>query len=230
MLYAADDVGRHAINVAHVGDTRAYLAMRLILSNESAAGGIASNGSTSVPMEGVEEERTEDRLFCYDASSSNSTGPNRARTVSACFEDDREGENDSNGGKHGTEGDDDEMLFAMPVEDDNVTADDAPEQGIFSSNANGNNINSSKPSASKTPNSSILIYFREALSCCIKSLTMLKGSVNALQQILAELNRSNLVSFPPNAVPSSAEMERGCDNTAMDDILTVCLFVINAQR
>jgi len=204
MLSAADDVGRRAINVAHVGDTRAYLAMRLIFSNETASAGIACNGSTSVPMEGVEEE---DRLSCHDAASSISAGPNRARTVSACFEDDREGDNHYNGAEHGIEEEDDEMPFAMPIEEDDVATDDATEEDIFGSNANANHGNSSKPAAVRTPNSSILSYFREALSCYIKSLSMLKGSVNASQQILAELNRSNLASIPPTAVSSSTEME-----------------------
>jgi hypothetical protein len=49
MLSAAEDVGRRAVTVAHLGDTRAYLAMRLIM-----AGSLQSSSST--PMEGVEED------------------------------------------------------------------------------------------------------------------------------------------------------------------------------
>ncbi len=52
MLAAAEDVGRRAINVAHVGDTRAYLAMKLIIANEN----MSSLHSSGTPMEGVVEE------------------------------------------------------------------------------------------------------------------------------------------------------------------------------
>merc|ERR1712038_322845 len=54
MLAAADDVGRRAVNVAHVGDTRAYLAMKMIMSSTDC--GSVSSALSVTPMEGVEEE------------------------------------------------------------------------------------------------------------------------------------------------------------------------------
>ena len=75
MLSAADDVGRRAINVADVGDTRAYFAMKLLVSNESSSSSYVGN-SSSVPMDDVEEGATS-----HD-SCSNSSFPNRAWTVS----------------------------------------------------------------------------------------------------------------------------------------------------
>ena len=49
MLATAEDVGRRAVAVAHLGDTRAYLAMRLIVLNEN-----PGSFQSSTPMEGLE--------------------------------------------------------------------------------------------------------------------------------------------------------------------------------
>ena len=96
MLAAADDVGRRAINVAHVGDTRAYIAMRLIFASEGSV-------SQSSRMEGVEEE-TEGIM--------GNDGFNRARAISADHSSSRftGSEQDDYG--------DDEMPFAMAFDDE----------------------------------------------------------------------------------------------------------------
>jgi len=55
MLQAAEDIARRAINVAHVGDVRAYMAMRYFVSESgdaSNAGTVSVGGSTSSGGEG----------------------------------------------------------------------------------------------------------------------------------------------------------------------------------
>jgi hypothetical protein len=55
MLAAAEDIGRRAITVAHLGDVRAYLAMGLLVAQREESQ--VSSMSTGTPMEGVDEER-----------------------------------------------------------------------------------------------------------------------------------------------------------------------------
>lgn len=58
MLAAAEDIGRRAITVAHLGDVRAYLAMELLVAKREESQ--ISSMSTGTPMEGVDEERNSD--------------------------------------------------------------------------------------------------------------------------------------------------------------------------
>ncbi len=184
MLSAADDVGRRAINVAHVGDMRAYLAMRLMLSHEN-----TSVHSSSGSMEGVEKEQ-DSRVSTTCTPHDDVTVPSRrpraismdqslTKRNSTCSDDE----------------DDDEMPFAMPLEEEEeenpisnllaVRNADYPEQA--------NEKNSSKSQTVPTQ-LIILSHFKEALLCYLKTLTMLKGSLSASQQILAQLNRENALS------------------------------------
>merc|ERR1711933_165322 len=52
MIATAEDVGRRAVSVAHLGDSRAYLGMRLLFKTNEEGSSLLS----STPMEGVEEE------------------------------------------------------------------------------------------------------------------------------------------------------------------------------
>jgi len=204
MLSAADDVGRRAINVAHVGDMRAYLAMRLLISpaNDS-----ISLHSSSGPMEGVEEEDIHRTASGHDCC----TTINRARTISVdqslsrrnsnCFEEEEE--------------DDDEMPFAMPLEEEDD--DDRISNLLAVQNTSG--INRSEAAASgnnsKQPliptSTMILSHFREALSCYIKSLSMLKGSLNASQQILAQLKSASAAAITASGNESFLQFRSRCD-------------------
>jgi hypothetical protein len=225
MLAAAEDVGRRAINVAHVGDTRAYLAMKLIIANEN----LSSLHSSGTPMEGVVEECDN----YNDDGNSNGNGNGS--------DDDDDNDNDNNyGGCFGelTNDDslsclmaqtkrgravstdqtdeDDEMPFAMPSAEDESSSikpitgsKDNKERQPPTVISSVNSVNSSK-TASKTSNSTIQAHFREALSCYIKSLTMLKGSVNASQRILVELNSIG-ASSGLNEMESINHFKRRCE-------------------
>ncbi len=178
ILSAADDVGRRAINVAHVGDVRAYLAMRLIISNEN-----TSLQTTFDPMESVEEE-SQDKTPSVDDSSPST----RVRTISVDLSIQRR---NSNCSIDNEDEEDDEMPFAMPLEEHNgsplsnllaVRALDNSEDDVRSNYSEVKHISTS---------ASILAHFREALSCYIKTLSMLRSSVNACQQILSQLEVQN---------------------------------------
>jgi len=220
MLAAAEDVGRRAINVAHVGDTRAYLAMKLIIANEN----LSSLHSSGTPMEGVVEEcgYGEDRDGedggngggCFgeltsddNISYSSMAHSKRGRAVST---DQMEGEDG--------EDEDDEMPFAMPSSEDEfnsaknfMVAKDTKDGQQHHPPTVISSVNSSK-TTTKTSNHTIQVHFREALSCYIKSLTMLKGSVNASQRILVELN-SILTSPTSNESESINQFKKRCETS-----------------
>ena len=206
MLSAAEDVGRRAINVVHVGDTRAYLAMRSLMANTE------MSCSSGIPMEGVVEEKDdneddENGSFFNQVPNNNdgiaagsSILSKRVRAVST---------DQSDGG----EDEDDEMPFAIP------TADDEP-ISTKSKDLNGKHQNSVTVISdantfqyqTKTPVETIQMYFREAMTCYIKSLTMLKGSVHASQRILDELNSIGNMSAG-NEMESMNQFKKRCETS-----------------
>lgn len=185
MLSAADDVGRRAINVAHVGDTRAYLAMRLMISYD------AKSMQSSSGMESLVEE-TDEQLAEHDEF----TIPNRSRTVSAdnvqCDDEDE----------------DDEMPFAMPLEQDD---DDGSSKVLTVRKNSSEEENVRGKSNSKSSNAAILAHFRQALSCYMKALSMLKSSVHASQQVLSEIQRCVTSSSPSSATETFGNFRSRCD-------------------
>ena len=191
MLATAEDVGRRAVAVAHLGDTRAYLAMRLIVLNEN-----PGSFQSSTPMEGLEEEN-EEGSNDGDTTSSNTllASPGRRRTVST---DRSSGSRSSSRQRSNStrmeeeDYDDDEMPFAVSLDDDDENASLVPMP-----TGQGNDVSKiAKASRRRSSGSSIdqisthaliHVHFREALSCYIKALSMIKGAVGATQRVLAEL-------------------------------------------
>jgi hypothetical protein len=208
MLSAAEDVGRRAVTVAHLGDTRAYLAMRLIMAS-------SLQSSSSAPMEGVEEETDAQCRDGGDTTSSNAmvTTCRRRATSSdrpASMEEDDDEE-------------DDEMPFALSADSDtdpggaltpmlaaHVSRGSSvinPKRGLVGGNR------SSPPSSAM-----IQAHFREALSCYVKALSMIKGAVGATQRVLAELElegqacaASGPKSSPSDASNHLSSLKRRCE-------------------
>lgn len=206
MLAAAEDVGRRAVNVAHVGDTRAYLAMKIIMSNDS-----DSLFSATTPMEGVEEESDEvgEGVFgCPDgASSAYLSGRARCvsvdRSLSKQVKSNTKDDNDE-------DDEDDEMPFAMA----STSSDSSLAPPAIIGRTNNSEFPTSSSSTTKAVGSSLhptLIqeHFREALKCYLKALSMLKGSVNASKCVTKELQV--LTSSLTNHNTSFAHLGRRCD-------------------
>jgi hypothetical protein len=217
MLATAEDVGRRAINVAHVGDTRAYAAMKLLVANENVSSIYSSSGT---PMEGVIEEDDDvndvggEGAGFWDDSQSLCSGTQmmeRGRAVSS----DQTFADEENGSDNDDE--DDEMPFAISSPEDDSNSIMIPKGG------NKKQIQqqlltpvigsiSAMKQTTRTSNASIQDDFRQALSCYIKSLTMLKGSVNASQRIIAELNSINgVVSSSTNERESINQFKKRCE-------------------
>jgi hypothetical protein len=173
MLATAEDVGRRAVTVAHLGDTRAYLGMRLVYMNEE-----GSSVLSGTPMEGVEEEPGENRShggLTDDSSSTEIMAPARRRSsVSAdkMITDARLEEEE-------------EMPFAISPEAASVALPTRSNLPVFNSRATGSS--SVKKQYGKPDPQSIRAHFGEALSCYLKALKMLKSSVGAAQRVSKDL-------------------------------------------
>lgn len=185
-LNVADDVGRRAINVAKVGDARAYLGIN--------GGGIASDDSShnslTTPMEGVEEQAVKEcPSLC---SSERSTHGERVRTVSDVDESSYRPTQDE------IDDDDDEMPFAMST----------PSQDSHKSFP----MTSAPKTIDETAQNSS-IHFREAFLCYMKALSMLKSSLHASQHVSHELSRiTENVGVDSNSL---VQLKAQCDRSSV---------------
>ena len=167
-LNAANDVGRRAINVAKVGDSRAQLGIQksTIPHDDS------SICSLNTPMEGLDQESAVKDCSSFGSSSRQGSHIMRARTVSDAdqsFCRPSEGEiNDC---------DDDEMPFAMSPPSEHSNEALTP----FPSNKND-------PPTIEQPTHNSAVYFQEGLMCYMKALAMLKSSVHTSRDVFLELS------------------------------------------
>jgi len=185
-LTTAEDVGRRAVSVAHLGDTRAYQAMRLIMNSDE-----GSSILSSTPMEGVEEDIDEQSSAavtdCEDASTSTSTevaAPSRRmRSNSTTDRSMSEAKPDT------IEEDDEDMPFAVTPQSPpkNLTAIPVRSSSGSIQRRGSQSSTGVKPN-SKPSLSAVQGHFGEALSCYLKTLSMLKSSVSAAQRVMKDLN------------------------------------------
>lgn len=178
MIAAAEDVGRRAISVAHLGDTRAYLAMRCLI-------GLTTGSSllSAAPMEGVEksnDEHSSANVTNYEEGSSHSTevtGQARKRTSSST---DR-----SMDEAKAVDDDEEEMPFAIAVETAQIKDSSfvpIPSRSGNESLYRKNSIVASKADPKFSPQL-VRLRFGEALTSYLKSLSMIKCVLGAVQKV-----------------------------------------------
>lgn len=207
MIATAEDVGRRAISVAHLGDARAYMAMRLVNDEGSVL-------LTGGPMEGVEEEQSDDRSSanvtdCEDASatSKESRPTTRQRSFSTTdrsMASVKEGDDDEN----------EEMPFAVSTEAPPSPVANIPSRVDASSMYTGRRSKLNDTNQVTRPNpEAIRSHLGEALSCYLKSLSMLKGVVNAIQRVRKDIGGvpTALTSEQRNRIKS---LSKRCDVTS----------------
>lgn len=180
IIAASEDVGRRAVSVAHLGDARAYISMRHLV-------GISTGSSVSSmsPMEGVEgsidDNSSSDMTGCCDEGSSQSIEVSNARTRSATI--------DKGPPESKIVDEDDDMPFAIPADQQKKTpASFTPipsrlaADGVYPRNA-------VVPFKSGNKGNSQLVRecFREALSCYLKALSMIKSVLGAVQKVKNDL-------------------------------------------
>ena len=174
MLAAAEDVGRRAVSVAHLGDNRAYLAMKLIMMNES-----NSSMLSVTPMEGIEEASKDhdSGAVTDDSSSTDIMAVTRRRRGSSCDRSMPDAKVDEV----------EEMPFAVAAESPPLmdTAIPTRPHRIAASTISGGSSRLTQ-SIKPTP-ASIRSYFNDALSCYVKALGMLKSAVGASGKIQRDI-------------------------------------------
>jgi serine/threonine-protein kinase ULK/ATG1 len=200
LLSTADDVGRRAINVAHVGDTRAYLAMKLIISIDN------------TELHSVAEAARGGEML-NDTFSTD--GYNRSRTISADQGSSKVTTSDN--GIDDDDDDDDEMPFAMALNDDETVEDDksallaVQKQSFDEGGDQRDNNHEENADTEQSKEFKITSHFSEGLACYMKALYMLKSSVNAAQQILDQLNRSLAAASPSSSSDLAAQFKNRCE-------------------
>ena len=169
MIAAAEDVGRRAISVAHLGDTRAYVAMRLVFLSEE-----GSSLLSATPMEEVEEEPEDNEELADDENSTELMGRQRTSvTVDKIMMDAKIEEDQS-----------EEMPFAISPDTPAVSLPSRASASVYSKTPGS--TSASRQTARPSP-SVIRGHFGEALSCYLKALKMLKGAVGAAQRVGSEI-------------------------------------------
>jgi len=184
MIATAEDVGRRAVSVAHLGDSRAYLGMRLIFKTNDEGSSLLS----TTPMEGVEEEpgtnestsgnstdNTHD--FSTDGSSSTEIMASTRRRSSTSASADKQ--------MMAEEYVEDEMPFAISPDAPSVLLPSRSNPSVY--HRSTSILGMKKSSTINASPQNIRSRFGEALSCYLKSLKMLKGAVGAAQHVTKEL-------------------------------------------
>jgi len=195
MLATAEDVGRRAINVAHLGDKRAYVAMRLVVMNES------ESSLSVMPMEGIEEEDSGDRDGeVTDDSSSTEIMASMARRRRSSSATDKSMAD----AKAVVEEEVDEMPFAVESESAAILAAGLPkESGAVPARA-----------APKSTPTLIRSHFSEALLCYVKALKMLKGAVGAAEGVTKELDTLAAKRLSAEQLNHVNKMKKRCEVTS----------------
>lgn len=176
MVATAEDVGRRAISVAHLGDARAYMAMRLVNDEGSVL-------LTGGPMEGVEEESDAHVTDWEDASATSKEASSTTRQRSFSITD------RSMASVKEADDENEEMPFAVPAETPPSPVANIPSRVDASSMYRRSKLNDTNPVTKPNPEA-IRSHLGEALSCYLKALSMLKGVVNAIQRVRKDIDGS----------------------------------------
>lgn len=174
MMATAEDIGRRAVSVAHLGDNRAYLAMKLIMMNES-----SSSLLSAIPMEGIEEvSRDHDCGAVTDDSSSTDIMAMTRR---------RRGSSSDRSMPDAKSEEPDEMPFALHAESPPLLDTGMPTRAHKTAGSSVSGISSRQAQPFKPTPTTIRSYFNDALSCYVKALGMLKGAVSATKKIRKDI-------------------------------------------
>ena len=199
MLAAAEDVGRRAISVAHLGDQRAYSAMRLSTALESTASSLVS----ATPMDGIQEENdgtVTDDSTCADMVSTSAL--RRRRSSSAT---------DKSMPDPKVAADLDEMPFALNTESSSPVFTSGLQPR--STPSKSTTISQSRASLKPTP-MVIRLHFNEALSCYVKALKMLKGAIAAAQNVSKDFGSIVTLGLDASQYATVQVLQNRCEVTA----------------
>ena len=218
MLATAEDIGRRAISVAHLGDKRAYYAMRLLLMSESNASSILS----IVPMEGIEEESSGDHddsggnvtdVDDDDSSSTEVMASTSRRRISTTSNADKsmpdvKTDIDDND-------DEEEMPFAVQSESmvsPFLAANMPTRSGSSFNNSSDSLMNRRLPS--KPSPVVIRSHFNEALTCYLKALKMIKGALSITEDVSKEVTTLEGKRLSSDQQSYLGQLKKQCEVTS----------------
>jgi len=190
MIAAAEDVGRRAVSVAHLGDSRAYLGMRAKNSTED-----NSSLHTAAPME-EEGTGTISEEYGFGEVMTVSRRPSSLSTD-----------------KTMAIAEEEEMPFAISPD---APAVSLPSRSNHSTQSKGNNsmVVSVRKGGSRSENQSVRACLGEALSCYLKALKMLKSAVGATQRVSKDLECISTQSGRSSTEHDIPKMTRRCELTS----------------
>jgi len=207
MLAAAEDVGRRAVNVAHVGDTRSYTAMHLMME-------YSTSGSVSMEVVGEHNNNetntaftpTDDPPFACEISNEISLRENNNNTAIYTVDMDLDEEEE------------DDMPFAMPSEVSDRSADDSINPSNVGHSSASSNQQMDSTSKNLVNDSKILFlgkyaisaHFKESLSCYMKALSLMKCAIGAVQRVVEVLNMATSSSENANMLRDNHELFNRC--------------------
>jgi len=180
MLAAAEDVGRRAINVAHVGDTRAYLAMQFLLNTTATSSSththaVNQRSSQQLHAGAATIDVEETHAFAMDCDDDDHMSTDDVLPFAAIIEEEGEGEENE-----------EELSSCIPA------SSAVPEKAT----------NAGALGASTNAIAAARVHLREALLCYVKALQMMKGAVFAARKV--SFNATRAAAFVPKKSPMSS--------------------------
>ena len=172
MLTTAEDVGRRAVSVAHLGDSRAYFGMRLVHAAEN-----RSSVLSSTPMEGVEEEDTGFNEEAGESIASEQMAANGRRSSHSSDKIMAEAKVEDSQAE--------EMPFAISPEAQALAL--PSRASTFAVYQRGSSMSSVNRPSQKVDPPTIRAHFGEALCCYMKALKMLKTAIGAAHRVSKDL-------------------------------------------
>ena len=185
MIATAEDVGRRAVSVAHLGDSRAYLGMRLIFKTNEEGSSLLS----STPMEGLEGEPSTNQCnFDNSAGNAHDFSTDNSSSTEIMVSTSRRSSTSASADKQmmAEESVEDEMPFAISPDTPSVSLPSRSNPSVYHRSTSISGMKKSSTMNASPQN--IRSRFGEALSCYLKSLKMLKGAVGAAQSVTKDLN------------------------------------------
>jgi Protein kinase domain/Domain of unknown function (DUF3543) len=216
MLATSEDVGRRAVSVAHLGDTRAVHGIRLFMVLDSSSSSFLS----SSPMEGIDEETNGCLIDRYSATTGNRIDESSSTDVVAI---------NSRYRRRGSSFSDKQM---SEIKNSSIDADDEDEMPFALQSDSPPLISAAIPTRSQSFNKGAVMsgsrhqqpvkltplmvrsHFSEALLCYVKALNMLKGAFAAVEGVVVEVdNMLNLgeLTLTPDQIGHLEKVKERCD-------------------
>ncbi|KAL3944811.1 MAG: hypothetical protein SGBAC_001134 [Bacillariaceae sp.] len=190
MIAASEDVGRRAVSVAHLGDSRAYLGICANNSNDDDDSSI----HTTAPMEAEDGtgNTSEESAFGEVMTVSRRRSSLSTDKIMAITEEE-------------------EMPFAISPDAPTVSL---PSRSNHSTHSKESSMVSVRKGGGRSESWSVRLRLGEALSCYLKALKMLKSAVGATQRVSNDLEALSSQSGQSPTEYDIPKLRKHCEVTS----------------